>query len=294
MKTNGTTTDAQDSTDTSEATRPEKKPAAPLQNPLKLLGEALRKEKAEQSGDDAEEQADDDADEKPAKKKAKSKPKNLDQLAEALELEVADLYDVEIPAKLKGAEALKLGKLKDLADEHGALTVKGLKLDEDRRTWEAGKMAAEQEFRELLRALPSDAIKPEALEKLRATLRTKQAQERELALEHIKEWNDPKVRADDLRGMVAHMRSYDLPESYLLTNFDHRLVRLIRDSWQRSETIRKALESVEERKPTTPPKGKAHGNKPVKRETSTGPASRVQSNVSNFMNIINKAATPRS
>lgn len=265
----------------------ESKPALePARNPLKQLADYLRAEKAGEAGD-AEEQGDDAAgDEKPAAKKP-AKPKNLDELAEALGIEVAALYDVEIPAKQKGAEALKLGKLKDLAAEHGEFAVRQLKLDEDRRAFEALRVTRDQEFRELLAQLPADAIKPEAMQKLRAMLDKRRAEERELTLEKIAEWSDEKVRAEDLKGMLKHLESYDISPAFLVANVSASLMRFVRDSWKRAETIRKALEQVTERKGKTPARARGDSSeRPAKQQHGNGQMTRTQRQVSNFMHTI--------
>jgi hypothetical protein len=262
-----------------------KTPLDPARDPLKQLGEFLR---AEQGGaaDDAEEQGDDDAGGEPAKKKPKSKPKTLEDLAEALGLEVSALYDVEIPAKAKGAEALKLGKLKDLAAEHGDFTVRQLKLDEDSRSLEALKVQHDQEFREMLGTLPADAIKPEAMDKLRKMLDKRRSEEKELTLETIKEWQDEKVRADDLKGMLAHLESYDIPPAFLVANVSAKLMRFVRDSWKRAETIRKALEQVQERKPRTPAAARSEAGARPAANTGNGRMARTQRGVHAFMATI--------
>lgn len=257
----------------------------PQQNPLKQLGEFLRKERAGKAND-AEVQDDDGDGNTPPPKKSKSKPKKLEQLAEALGLEEADVYAIEVPAKHKGAEALTLGKLKDLAAEHGDFTVRSLKLDEDRRAFEALKVSQDQEFREILAQLPEDAIKPEAMDKLRRILDKRRADERERTLEQIAEWQDEKVRGEDLRGMLAHLESYDIPAAFLVANVSANLMRFVRDSWKRAETIKKALEQVKERKPATPGRARTEAGTGGERKRANGPLTRTQREVSNFMNII--------
>lgn len=285
MKTPGTESNNESVSSSETKGSQVKTPLDPARDPLKQLGELIRAEKGG-AADDAEEQGEHEDGGEPAKRKPKSKPKTLEELAEALELDVAELYDVEIPAKAKGAEALKLGKLKDLAAEHGDFTIRSLRLDEDRRAFEALKVTQDAEFRELLAQLPADAIKPEAMTKLRAVLDKRRAEEREATLEAIKEWNDEKVRAEDLKGMLAHLEGYGVPAAFLVANVSAGLMRFVRDSWKRAETIRKALEQVKERKPATPGRAKTESEQSGAVRRQNGPLTRTQREVQRFTGII--------
>lgn len=293
MRTSGTDYTRELTSSQQSKTTTEQPTTAPS-DPLRALGEALRAE-ASGKNDDQTGGGDEGHGKPPGNapgEKPKPKPKSLEAVAEALGLEVADLYEVAIPAKAKGAEALSLGKLKDLAAEHGEFTVKSLRLDEDRRTFENAKVTHEQELRALLEALPAEAIKPEKLAKLREALGKKQAAQRERVLELLPEWQDEKVRGAELKGMTEFLKTYDLPESYLLVNLDARVVRLVRDAYQRTETIRKALEKITEKKPAA--HGKAGTTEPPKRgRTAPTPLTRRDSQVAGFMQSIQNATSQR-
>lgn len=258
-------------------------------DPLKQLSAALRAERDggrpngdESQGDDDE--GDDDNGAPPQKKPKPKKPKALKDLAESTGLSEADLYAIEIPASQQGAEPLTLGKLKDLAAQEGDLTVRGLKLDEDRRTFEARKTGQEQLFNELLAQLPADAIKPEAMEKLKGMIDKRRGEDRARMLEQIPEFADEKVRAAEIKEIVGHLEGYGIPGAFLAQN--PQLMRWARDSWKQATMIRKALEQVEERKPKTP--GRGPQNDGGKREKSSGGhQTRQQRQVGGFMNIIN-------
>lgn len=256
-------------------------------DPLKQLGEFLRKEKAG-TADDAEEPDDGDDGDEPPQRKSKSKPKKLEQLAEALGLEEADIYAIEVPPKQKGAEALSFGKLKDLAAEHGDFTIAKLKLDQDRRAFEAQRVAQDQEFHELMAALPPDAIKPEAMQKLRGILEKRRAEQRELTLEQIPEWADEAVRGNELKAMLKHLEGYAVSPAFLVANVSAGLMRFVRDAWKDRTSILKALEQVQERKPKTPGRARTDagtGGGDHKRANG-GPMTRTQRQVGSFMGII--------
>lgn len=286
------------SSETSEQQPPKREQSAPPSDPLKLLSEALKRERAgdtQQSDDDGESQDErDDGGKPPARSSSKSKlkAKDLNALAETLGVEVSDLYAVEIPSSKKGEKPFTLGKLKDLATQHGEFTVSRLRLDEDRRKFESEQIRAENELNEVLKYLPADAIKPEQLQKLRNRLAQRHAAERELVLEKIPEWQNEDTRNAELKSMVEHLASHGIPEAFLLHNFSLRLVKYVREAWRLETSVRKALEQVEERKPTTPPK--ARSAPPKKNgKAPPPPSSRMSQNVASFMDTIRNAATNR-
>jgi hypothetical protein len=243
----------------------------PQRNPLAELAQLLRNEK--------EGTPDADSTATPPVKDAqppapKDPPKNLAALAEALGVEVSKLYDIQIPSARDGEEPYTLGKLKDLAADHGEFTVRTIALEEEYRKKQGEYMRAEQELQAILATLPADAIS----EKARSALRAKRDQvikaERTRVLETIPEWQDVEVRTQELEQIVEHLRDYGFPENYITSIFDHRTLRYIRENWRREVQLRKALERVQERKPTPPPKSKPPTGKPqtgtVSKNTSSG------------------------
>jgi hypothetical protein len=220
---------------------------APPSNPLRELAAKLN---AEKEADPAEKPAEGDPPKKPA---AKAKPKDLTTLAETLGVEVKDLYDLEIPSTREGAEPFTLGKLKDLAAEQDAFTVRSLQHDETVRRKEAEFIRAEQELQTLLAALPKDALKPEVRKAVQDRLEETVKVERTRTLEAIPEWADEKLRTEELKGMVEFLKDYGFSDTYLLRNFDHRTMRFVRAFWQQTVKLRKALGEVTERTPSKTP-----------------------------------------
>jgi hypothetical protein len=188
-------------------------------------------------------------------RKGKAKPKTFNELAERLELDVKDLYDVEIPAAKPG-EKYTLGQLKDHLAERENFTVSQLKLDEDRARLESDFTRAQQELQTLLAELPKADVKPETIEKIRqraaATLKTERAK----TLEVIPEWREEERRKQEIEGIVEHLTGYGLPASYLQTVSDHRVMKYLRDNFLRKQRLDKALALVGEKKPNALGKGK--------------------------------------
>ena len=265
-------------------------PVAPARTDLEEFSALLNAANGKEVDDGGEGESQDDPVAKPARK---SKPKDLKTLAEIAELEDADLYAVEIPSARQGEKPYTIGALKDLAAKQDDFLVRSLRLDDDRRSFERERTTAEVELREILATLPAESVKAETVAKLRARIQNRQTRERGLMLERIPEWNDEKVRTEELQGIHDYLKGYDVPGGFLLENFSAGIMRMIRDGWRTAETVKKALAAVEQRKTNTPPKSKDSGTPPKSRAQSrTTPTSTVReaSQVDNFVNAINHAA----
>lgn len=178
--------------------------------------------------------------------KRKAKPTNLVELAEALDVEVADLYALEIPFDVNGESTPKtLGQIKDAFKESDAIAV-------DRLTWEETKAAEEQklakattELQELVGLLPKSAISQELLQTV--ARRRADAVQREMRLTRnvIPEWKNEDVESADRTEMSEYLTRYGFPPNYLEAIVDHKTVHFIRDSVKRALRVEKALEQVE-------------------------------------------------
>lgn len=180
----------------------------------------------------------------------KAKPKSLKSLAEKLEIEDKDLYEIEVP--FANGESRTLGELKDLASTQDNITVREMEFEETRIKREAEMLQAQNELKELVSSLPPGAIKPEMLEKTRQKMEVANQQERVRTLEVIPEWTDEAKRTDEIQGIVGYLADYGLPESFLAQSVDHRVLKLLRDSWQRKERMDKALERVKTKTVSSP------------------------------------------
>jgi len=220
--------------------------------------------------------------ESPERKKAK--PKTLKELAETLQLDVKDLYDLEIPASKPG-EKFTLGQLKDHLAERENFTVSQLKLDEDRARMESDFTRAQQELQTLLAALPKEAIKPETLELIRTRHETTLKNERTRTMELIPEWRDEERRTQDLTGMAEHLKDYGFSASYLKSVYDSRTMKYLRDNYLRKQRLDKALALVTEKKPNALGKGKPGTPQPP--GEPKGRLTREEQQVSRYLKAIN-------
>ena len=209
----------------------------------------------------------------PGKAKPAKPLKTLEDAAERLGLEVAELYKLAIPTGLKEGESLSIAELKDANKARGDFAVKELQFEEKRLEREQELMRAEGELQELLQHLPKEVLKPENLKAARARLEARAAKQRELTLKAIPDWQNGDTRKAELGEMVEHLKSYGFPPSYLQTVTDHRTLLYIRENWKREKRLRSALALIEEKGGKPHGTGKGNGS-PPNRPAGKPPSSR--------------------
>lgn len=261
---------------------------SPAYDPLKELADALRDQPVGEAQRGAQQSKGSEGGE------AGAKPKNLTELAEKLSIKVDDLYGLEIPSKVKDAEPYTLGKLKDLAAEHDAFTIRTLNFEQEARAKEAELNRFRGELRLLLSGLPENALNPEVMGQLRARYTEQVQQERTRLLEAVPEWQDNAVEERERGEMQEHLVDHGFPKNALDTITDHGLLKYVRTNMMREKRIAAALKTVTERMPGT------QGRSQRTQQTQSGggrqpPAprqSREQQRVSAFMQTIQDAANP--
>lgn len=224
--------------------------------------------------------ASDDADEtlgrsEAERPKKQSAPKTLADAAERLGVKVSDLYALEFPTA-EGGQPRKLGELKDLLARQDTLAIAELKATETQRKREADFMRAQGELDELLAQLPKEALRPEVVNAARKRRETMIERERARALEAMPEWADDEKKAADVSGMADFLATYGYPKNFVMTVVDHRSLKLIRDFWQLTQRVDKALAAAREvaPKPAQRPSGKASAA-PTKPANAPAPTSRA-------------------
>ena len=222
------------------------------------------------------------------KPKPAAKPKRLKELGAYSKLSDAELYGIEVPSSVEGQKPYTLGQLKDLAAEHDEFALTGLQREQSFRDREAQLLRTEEELRDILGAIPKDAIP----EKLRQQLQTRRdsavKEERQRVLSAIPGWQDREVRTQELGAMIEHLKDHGFPEGYLANVVDHRTLRYIRSMMIQSRTIKAALEKVKQRKTVTPGKGaKPNAGSGSPRPTGGRPSTnRDQRAVDNFASVL--------
>lgn len=214
-------------------------------------------------------------------------PKTLNDVAERLGLEVKDLFGIEFNLGGDG-ESLTLGKLKDLATDHGQFEVDRLQFEETKTAREAEFLKAQTELAEVIALLPKNAIKPELIQMLANRREQTLTREKGMTLKAIPDWKDTAREGTDRTAMQAHLAEYGYAPGYLETITDHRTLKYIRDNMQRQERITRVLAQVKQiKKPAHKPSGAPTGSPQVGR--SRVKVSKVETQAAAVAELLNPA-----
>ena len=187
----------------------------------------------------------------------------FNDLAEKLGVDLDALYKLQVSSSEDG-EPVTIEELKDLHKGKADFELAQMDWKEQQLAQEQDLTRAKAELQEILATLPEKAVKPEALEKIRAKHEAQVKLERKKTLDVIPEWKDAKVRTADIEGMSEHLQGYGFPVNYLESIVNHQQLKYIRDNWQREQRVRKALEQVKAGKPGKSPAAKTQQKPPVK------------------------------
>lgn len=165
------------------------------------------------------------------KPKKNQKPKSLKDLAERLELEDKDLYAIEFP--MSNGESRTLGQVKDEMAKQEDFAVRQLQWESEREKRENELLRHNSELKLLVSKLPKDAVKPEVLQLISKQHNEYVSRERKATVEAIPDWASEETRTKETIGIAAWMEEYGYPKNAIETLHDHRLVKLLRDSWRR-------------------------------------------------------------
>lgn len=193
-----------------------------------------------------------------------AKPKKFNDLAEALGIELDDLYKLEVSTT--DGKSVTIEDMKALQASHDDIAIRELEFEESRVTKEGQLRQAQAEIAEVVAGLPNGTLKPEVLEKLRAKNVARVEVEQTKTMEAIPSWSNVDVREKDMVGMVTHLERFGFPVDYLASVNDHRQIVFIRESFLREQRIKSALEKVRAGAPNPIPATKT----PVKAVKKTG------------------------
>ena len=234
---------------------------------------------------DNQDDADDDGARAPKKVDV---PKTLDAIAEGLGVEVADLYEIEIPLG-SDQDAITLGALKDLGKAGSQIDLDRIEFEETKTRYENEQRKAAQNFADLVASLPQGAITDELVAKIHKQRAAIQEREEKLIAATIPTWSDPVARERDNKVMTDYLDEFGFPEGFLDTVVDHKTTALIRDAALRKHRLETALDQVRQVRNT------GHGattkpSKPKSNRKASGPKTRaVTSQVDEVANLISSA-----
>lgn len=214
-------------------------------------------------------------------------PKSLDDLAKSVGVDVADLYEIEVP--LGGdQEPITLGALKDLGKAGSQINLDRIEFEEQRTNFENEQRKAAQNFADLVAALPESALSQKLVDKIHAQRAAFQEREESLTAKTIPSWSDPVIKERERNAMSEYLDEFGFPSGFLDTVIDHRTQALIRDAALRKQRLSQALDQVKQVRNT------GHGTttkaSKSKKSDSSEPKARSQnSKVDQVANIISSA-----
>lgn len=215
-------------------------------------------------GDDASgNDADDDesaagGDQETGKKRA---PGDFDDLAETLGVEASDLWGTTF--RDAAGKTQTLGALKDLLAKDTDLETREHQFAERKVAAENELLRAQQDLNFIVSLLPEGSVKKQLRDRAATERERVRKAEETRMLEVTPEWKNAAVRDKEMDGMSGYLESYGFNRADLDRITDHRLMKMVRDSWQRAERVARALAKVEEKG-----KGKGVGKQPAKKSTS--------------------------
>ena len=225
--------------------------------------------------DDNQDDNQDDKDNGDARASEKTEvPKSLDDLAQGLGVDVADLYNLEIP--LGGdQDPITLGELKDLGKAGSQINLDRIEFDEQRTEFEAEQRKAAQDFADLVASLPKHAVTDELVSKIHKQRAEIQEREERLTAKVIPSWSDPVVKERERSTMSEYLGEFGFPSGFLDNLVDHRTTALIRDAALRKKRLTDALDQVKQVRNTGHGKT-SKSDAPRKTSKSSAPKTRSQ------------------
>lgn len=268
------TNTAEGQTDTGEAPDAKSDPLSDVVDILKNVDETDNQDDADDDGARAPQTVD--------------VPKTLDALAEGLGVDVADLYEIEIPLG-SDQEPISLGALKDLGKAGSQIDLDRIEFEETKTRFETEQRKAAQDFADLVASLPQGAISDDLVGKIHKQRAAIQEREERLIKATIPTWSDPVARERDNKAMADYLDEFGFPPNFLDTVVDHKTVALVRDAALRKQRLETALDQVRQVRNT------GHGvttkpSKPKSTRKASEPKTRqVNSQVDEVANLISSA-----
>ena len=163
-------------------------------------------------------------------------PVTLNDLAEQLDLEARDLYDLEI--KVGKDERATLGELKDSFKDYKQMKADQGSFEERKLKQDNEVMVAKRQIEQLVEVgIKTNSLHPEVLAKLEQVHADNVQRERRAVLEVLPEWSDTSVRSEAYENMTRLMTRYGFSRSEVEGVLDHRLLKFMVDMTTRENQI---------------------------------------------------------
>lgn len=187
-------------------------------------------------------------------------PISLKEVAESMDLDAKDLYEVEIPVGKD--EKITLGELKDLYKESKTIKAGMAAFEEKKLSQDNEIMIARRQIDQLVEVgVKTNSLNPEVLKVLEGIHADNVARERKAVLRVMPEWEDASERESAYSDMTVLLGQYGFSRAEVEGVLDHRLLKFARDMARRENQIKKATPRGDGKVPTQTGKG----HKPAKK-----------------------------
>ena len=150
----------------------------------------------------------------------------LQDVAERLGLDAADLYDIEVP--LGKGESTTLGELKDAFKEYGPVKDAQEKIQSQKDEYERSIMQSRAELNGILAVIPPE-LRQAVIDNGRQYNTQWEKTQRDQVLEAIPEWKQADQLQKDRDAIVAIGAQYGFSEPEMQYTNDARTLRMLRD-----------------------------------------------------------------
>lgn len=183
----------------------------------------------EPSDEDRENQAGESQASQEQEAEATDKPVTLNELAEDIGVEAAELYDVEI--KLPNDESVTLGAMKDAYKEFQSIKAERQEYETRTRAEQNKMMVERQQFDALLTAgIREGFVSEQTIQKVNLQHEANLKREASAIAEAIPEWrSDPAKRRDDFKGIYEMLEPYGFSEQEVLNIGQAKIIKFLYD-----------------------------------------------------------------
>lgn len=202
----------------------------------------------------------------------------LASLAKHLELEPADLYEVEVP--IGEGMTVTLGQLKDDYKEHGPVKEAQVAFKEKTDTWEKQVLQTRSELNSIMSVIPAE-MQQQVIQQAKAHQSRWASEQEKMVLEAIPDWADDSKRSGDRLAMVEDAGEFGYSEHDIAHTQDARALRLLKEF----SSMKRELQGMKAAAKAKPGKASAPGK-----------ATRSNSNQRRLQQLVNKgrqSADPR-
>ncbi len=187
---------------------------------------------------------------------------SLASVADKLGIDIAALYEVEIPMP-DGGDSIKLSELKDIATAHKRGELERLDFDTQVSKERNAMTQARLELQEMVGMLPATARTPEMLQEAKRRMEAARVDNAREILERVPEWKDRAVFEADAKTIVEHISDFGFSTEDWGNIVDARLQAYVRHNALREQRLTAIIAKARGKKIDKSDNRTGGGNKPL-------------------------------